>query len=108
MAEDAGPEAAEPAVAEPKKKTKETEELLKPVPKPNEDELKEKIEEQNEKVAAHQAPLAAIKEILDARDSGRGDSPEVAVAKAQLNEAKTKSRMLQQEKRNIYDQISAA
>ena len=32
----------------------------------------------------------------------------MSVAKARLNEAKTKSRMIQQEKRNIYDQISAA
>jgi len=30
------------------------------------------------------------------------------MAKARLNEVKAKSRMLQQEKRNIYDQISAA
>ena len=33
---------------------------------------------------------------------------EVALAKARMNEVKSKSRMLQQEKRNIYDQISAA
>ena len=57
---------------------------------------------------APQARLTSIKDSLDARDTGRGDSPEVAVAKARLNEIKTKSRMLQQEKRNIYDQISAA
>ena len=57
---------------------------------------------------APQARLTSIKDSLDARDTGRGDSPEVAVAKARLNEIKTKSRMLQQEKRNIYDQIAAA
>ena len=33
---------------------------------------------------------------------------EVVLAKAHLNEIKAKSRMLQQEKRNLYDQISAA
>ena len=54
------------------------------------------------------ARLEQIKKNLEARDTGRGDSAEVAVAKARLNEAKSKSRMLQQEKRNIYDQISAA
>ena len=48
---------------------------------------------------APQARLTSIKDSLDARDTGRGDSPEVAVAKARLNEIKTKSRMLQQEKR---------
>merc|ERR1719163_1247894 len=82
--------------------------LLKPVPKPDEDELKTKIEESNEKIASLQSRLAAIKETLDARDTGRGDSPEVALAKHQLNQAKAKTRLLQQEKRNIYDQISAA
>ena len=118
-----------------------TKELLKPVPKPDENELKEKIEESNEKVAKlqvracfsqlsrrsffwraarrsltfiarclslAQARLASIKETLEARETGRGDSPEVSLAKAHLNEAKAKSRMLQQEKRNIFDQISAA
>ena len=33
---------------------------------------------------------------------------EVALAKHQLNQVKAKARLLQQEKRNIYDQISAA
>ena len=35
-------------------------------------------------------------------------SAEAALAKHQLNQAKAKTRLLQQEKRNIYDQISAA
>ena len=42
------------------------------------------------------------------RRTGARPLAEVALAKAQLNEVKAKSRMLQQEKRNIYDQISAA
>lgn len=87
---------------------KKGDDVLKPVPKPDEDELKQKIEVANEKVNALQERLEAIKKNLDAREGGRGDSPEIAVAKAKLNEAKAKSRMLQQEKRNIYDQISAA
>jgi len=100
--------AAEEEVVVKEKQPKEEEKLLKPVPKPDEAELKEKIEEVNDKVTALQTRLTAIKDQLDARETGRGDPPEVALAKAQLNEVKAKSRMLQQEKRNIYDQISAA
>jgi len=83
-------------------------ESLKPVPKPDEVELKQKIDETNDKVAALQTRLTALKESLEARETGRGDSPEAALAKGRLNEVKGRSRMLQQEKRNIYDQISAA
>ena len=49
--------------------------ILKPVPKPDEDELKSQIEEHNAKIVHAQGRLAAIKESLDARDTGRGDSP---------------------------------
>ena len=44
--------------------------------------------------------MDTIKETLSARESGRGDSPEVQRMKTILTEAKGKSRMLQQEKRN--------
>jgi len=97
----AAPEAAPAEDKKPK-------ELLKSVPRPDEGELKEKIEEIDGKIKTLQDRLNVIKDTLDARESGRGDSPEVARSKAHLNEAKSKSRVLQQEKRNIYDEISAA
>jgi len=98
----AAPEAAPPA------QDKKPKELLKSVPRPDEGDLKVKIEEIDGKIKTLQDRLNVIKDTLDARESGRGDSPEVARSKAHLNEAKSKSRVLQQEKRNIYDEISAA
>ena len=81
---------------------------LKPVPKPDENELKEKIEDVNGKISALQTRLTSIKDVLDSREQSRGDSHEVAVAKKRLNDSKSETRRLSQEKRNIYDQISAA
>ena len=107
----AAPAAEEPAVdvsAEGEAKTAAGEKILKPVPRPDDEELKKKIDTINDEIAKHQARLTAIKDNLDARDTGRGDSPEVAAIKTRLNEVKGRSRMLQAEKRNIYDQISAA
>jgi hypothetical protein len=82
--------------------------ILKPVPRPDEEAHKSKIEAINEDIATRQSRLTAIKESLESRESRRGDAPEVALAKANYNDAKGRARMLQQEKRNIYDQISAA
>jgi len=81
---------------------------LKPVPRPNEDELKEKIEEVNKKISLLQARLVTIKESLDARETGRGETPEVQMSKNRMNNSKTEARRLAQERRNIYDQINAA
>jgi len=106
--EEKEPEASAAAEETPDVSEKKEVALLKPVPKPDEEDLKQKLEETNDKIAALQARLNAIKENLDGRDTGRGDSPEVALAKAHMSDVKAKSRMLQQEKRNIYDQISAA
>ena len=74
---------------------------LKPVPKPDENELKEKIEDVNGKISALQTRLASIKDVLDSREQSRGDSHEVAVAKKRLNDSKSETRRLSQEKRNI-------
>ena len=53
-------------------------------------DLKVKIEEIDGKIKTLQDRLNVIKDTLDARESGRGDSPEVARSKAHLNEAKSK------------------
>jgi len=100
-----------PAAAEPEEKKEKVLTIndLKKVNKPDEVVLKEKVAEEDEKIAALQARLTAIKESLDSRDNGRGETnSELAAAKAKYNEARAESRRLQQEKRNIYDQISAA
>ena len=81
---------------------------IKSVPRPDENELKEKIERINLQIASLQSRLASIKESLDSRDSGRGDPAEVQLAKGRLNESKSEVRRLSQERRNIYDQINAA
>ena len=83
-------------------------EKLKPVARPDENELKEKIEEINVKITSLQSRLAAIKENLDSREQGRGDTPEVQMNKTRMSESKAEARRLAQERRNIYDQINAA
>jgi len=86
-----------------------TEKDLKKAPKPDEVGLKERIAVEDEKILELQARLTAIKENLDAHDNGRGEpNSELALAKSKYNELRQESRRLQQEKRNIYDQISAA
>jgi uncharacterized coiled-coil DUF342 family protein len=104
---DAEPTAEAPAAAaDDESKTAPGE--VKPVPRPNEDELKEKIEEMNAKINTLQARMTTIKETLDARESGKGETPEVQKSKALMNSSKTEARRLAQERRNIYDQINAA
>lgn len=76
--------------------------------RPDEAELKAKIAVEDEKIASLQTRLTAIKDTLDSRESSRGDGGAMAQAKSRLAEQKSEARRLQQEKRNIYDQISAA
>lgn len=88
-----------PAAAEPEEKKEKVLTIndLKKVNKPDEVVLKEKVAEEDEKIAALQARLTAIKESLDSRDNGRGETnSELAAAKAKYNEARAESRRLQQ------------
>ena len=104
---DAEPTAEAPAAAaDDESKTAPGE--AKPPPRPSEDELKEKIEELNTKINTLQARASKVKETLDARESGKGETPEVQKSKALMNSSKTEARRLAQERRNIYDQINAA
>jgi len=104
-------EAAAPADAEaaaPKAEKEESKEL-KRVNKPDETAMKEKISVVEEKMGKLTEKLSSIKEQLDKNDSSRPDAnSDLGKAKAAFNNAKSESRRLQQEKRNIYDQISAA
>ena len=71
--------------------------------------MKEKISVVEEKMGKLTERLSSIKEQLDKNDSSRPDAnSDLGKAKAAFNNAKSESRRLQQEKRNIYDQISAA
>ena len=73
------------ALADPVEAPKEVSvDKLKPVPRPDENELKDKVDEVNAKISSLQARLAAIKENLDSRESGRGDSPEVQLSKVRV------------------------
>jgi len=110
MADTEKPEETAPAQAPATAAAEEVVPLdkLKPVPRPDENELKDKIDEVQGKIATLQERLQSIKNNLDSREGGRGDTPEVTLAKSRMNDSKTESRRLSQERRNIYDQINAA
>jgi len=110
MAEEEVVAAEAPAATEPEEKKPITDiKDLKKVNKPDETTLKEKIAVEDDAITSLQTRMTAIKENLDARGDGRGEpNSELAIAKGKYNETRAESRRLQQEKRNIYDQISAA
>ena len=86
-----------------------TEKDLKKVPKPDEQALKEKIAVEDDKIQKLQDRLQGIKDTLDSHENGRSEpNSELAIAKGKYNETRQEARRLQQEKRNIYDQIAAA
>ena len=79
------------------------------VKKPDDEASKARIAEQDEKIAAKQARLEQIKQILDSRDGQRSENnSQVTLSKAKFQQARAESRRILQERRSIYDQIGAA
>ncbi len=79
------------------------------VKKPDDEAFKARIAEQDEKIAAKQARLEQIKQILDSRDGQRSENnSQVTLSKAKFQQARAESRRILQERRSIYDQIGAA
>ena len=94
---------AAPVVADSEEKKATTEKPitemkdLKKATNPDETVLKEKIQVEDDQILALQERLTAIKQNLDSRDTGRGETnSELSATKSKFNESRAESRRLQQ------------
>ncbi|EOD31682.1 hypothetical protein EMIHUDRAFT_460679, partial [Emiliania huxleyi CCMP1516] len=96
---DAGPVEEKPKDEKPKE--------IKKVSKPDDALLKQRLQEQDDKLVDKQARLEQIKATVDTRNQPT-ENAEFTAARSKFNVVRAESRRLLQEKRSIYDQISSA